>query len=91
VVSGFSYMLTQLLIHVSKENSSRGEYTKSRVPGWDNSLGLSRALNRAGARTEAAAGCEKKTHQPGPLTGVGRGIEAGGHQFRGPVTNATYH
>jgi len=58
-------MLTQLLIHVSKENSSREKYTKRRAPGWDNSLGLSRALNGAGARTGAAAGCEKKHANPG--------------------------
>jgi len=32
-VYGFSYMLTQLLNHVSKVKCSRGEYTKSGATG----------------------------------------------------------
>jgi len=49
-VSGFSYMLTQLLIYVSKEEGSRGEYTKKWGPGPGKFIdgGLSGALNRVG-------------------------------------------
>jgi len=85
-------MLTQLLIHVSKEEGSRGEYTKKRGLKWATFIdgGLSRALNGAGAWTGAAAGCEKRTAHGGPLTRAEQGIRVGGHQFRGPggrVTN----
>ena len=37
-------------------------------------------------------GLKKQTPRPGPLTGVGRGIEAGARRFRGPggpVTNTS--
>ena len=37
-------------------------------------------------------GLKKKTPRPGPLTGAGRGIEAGARRFRGPggpVTNTS--
>ena len=37
-------------------------------------------------------GLKKETPRPGPLTGAGRGIEAGARRFRGPggpVTNTT--
>jgi len=89
------YMLTQLLNHVSKEQCSRGTYTKKRDNGWRKSIdgGLFRALNGAGAWTGAGAGVEKKrAPRPGPLTGAGRGIEAEARRFRdpgGPVTNTT--
>jgi len=39
-------------------------------------------------------GLKKKTPRPGPLTGAGRGIEAGARRFRGPggpVTNTSSH
>jgi len=38
-------------------------------------------------------GLKKKSPRPGPLTGAGRGIEAGARRFRGPggpVTNTIY-
>jgi len=55
-------MLTQLLNHVSKEQCSRGEYTKKRGPGRRKFIdgGLFRALNGAGAWTGAGAGVEKR-------------------------------
>ena len=86
------YMLTQLLNHVSKEQCSRGEYTKKRGPGRRKFIdgGLFGALNGAGAWPGAGAGVKKKTPHPGPMTGAGRGIEAGARRFRGPggpVTN----
>jgi len=85
-------MLTQLLNHVSKEQCSRGEYTKKRCPRQRKFIdgGLFRALNGAGAWPEAGAGVEKKTPHPGRLTGAGRGIGAGACRFlgpRGPLTN----
>jgi len=88
------YTLTQLLNHVSKEQCSRGEYTKKRGPGRRKFIdgGLFGALNRAGAWTGAGAGVGKKTPHPGRLTGAGRGIDAGARRFRGPggpVTNTT--
>jgi len=87
-------MLTQLLNHVSKEQCSRGEYTKKRGPGRRKLIdgGLFGAVNRAGAWTGAGAGVEKKMPHPGALTGAGRGIEAGARWFRGPggpVTNTS--
>jgi len=59
-------MLTQLLNHVSKEQCSRGEYTKKRGPGRRKFIdgGLFGALNRAGAWTGAGAGVEKKNAPP---------------------------
>jgi len=59
-------MLTQLVIHVSKEEGSRGEYTKKRCPGRGKMIdrGLSRALNGAGAWTGAAAGGKKNNSPP---------------------------
>jgi len=83
-------MLTQLLNHVSKEQCSRGEYRKKRGPGRRKFIdgGLFGALNGAGA----GAGVKKKMPRPGPLTGAGRGIEAGARRFRGaggPVTNTS--
>jgi len=55
-------MLTQLLNHVSKEQCSRGEYTKKRGPGRRKFIdrGLLGKLNGAGAWTGARAGVEKK-------------------------------
>jgi len=52
------YMLTQLLNHESKEQCSRGEYTKKRGPGRRkfSDGGLFGALNGAGAWTGAGAG-----------------------------------
>jgi len=86
------YMLTQLLNHVSKEQCSRGEYTKKRSPGQSKFIdgGLFGSLNGAGAWTGAGAGVKKKTPRPGLLTGAGRGIDAGARRFRGPggpITN----
>jgi len=66
------YMLTQLLNHVSKEQCSRGKYTKKRGPG---------------RRKFIDGGLF------GPLTGAGRGIEAGALRLPGPggpVTNTNY-
>ena len=67
------YMLTQLLNHVSKEQCSRVEYTKTRGPGRRQFIdgGLFGALNGAGALTGPGAGVEKKksrapSHWPGP-------------------------
>jgi len=82
-----TYMLTQLLNHVSKEECSRGEYTKKRGPGRRKVIdgGLFGALNGAGAWTAAGAGVGKKNTPP-------RAIEAGARRFRGPggpVTNTT--
>ena len=56
------YLLTQLLNHESKEQCSRGEWTKKRGPGWRKFIdgGLFAALNGAGAWTGAGAGVEKK-------------------------------
>jgi len=66
-------MLTQLLNHVSKEQCSRVEYTKTRGPGRRQFIdgGLFGALNGAGALTGPGAGVEKKksrapSHWPGP-------------------------
>jgi len=88
------YMLTELLNHVSKDQCSRGEYTKKRGPGRRNFIdrGLFWALNRAGAWTGPGLRVEKKKSRPRPLTGVGRGIEAGARRFQGPggpVTNTS--
>jgi len=51
------YMLTQLLNHVSKEQCSRGEYTKKRSPGRRKFIdgGLFGALTGAGRGIEAGA------------------------------------
>jgi len=59
-VCGFSYMLTELLNHVSKEQCSRGEYTKKRGPRRRKFIdgGLFGALHGAGAWTGAGAGVE---------------------------------
>jgi len=53
-------MLTQLLNHVSKEQCSRGEYTKKRGPRRRKFIdgGLFGALHGAGAWTGAGAGVE---------------------------------
>ena len=67
------YMLTQLLNHVSKEQCSRGEYTKKRGP-WRRKFidgGLFGALNGAGAWTGAGAGVKKKNALP-------RAVDRGG-------------
>ena len=85
-------MLTQLLNHVSQEHCSRGEYTKKRGLGRRKFIdgGLFGALNGAGFWTGAGAGVEKKNPRPGPLTGAGRGMDAGACRLRGhggPVTN----
>jgi len=76
-------MLTQLLNHVSKEQCSRGKYTKKWGPGRRKFIdrGLFRALNAAGAWTGAGAGVEEKKAPPGPLTGELRRGPAG---FRAP-------
>jgi len=57
------YTLTQLLNHVSKEQCSRGKYTKKRGPGRRKFIegGLFGAWNRARAWTGAGAGIKKKT------------------------------
>jgi len=59
-------MLTQLLNHVSKEQCSRGEYTKKRDPGQRKFIdrGLFGALNGVGAWTGAEAGLEKNNSPP---------------------------
>jgi len=51
-------MLTQLLKHISKEQCSRGEYTKKRGPGRRKFIdgGLFGALNGAGAWTSVRYG-----------------------------------
>jgi len=66
-------MLTQLLNHESKEQCSRGEYTKKRGSGLRKFIdgGLFGALNWAGAWTGAGAGVEKKNALP-------RAIDRGG-------------
>jgi len=66
-------MLTQLLNHVSKEQCSRGEYTKKWGPGRRKFIdgGLFGALNGAVAWTGAGAGVEKKNALP-------RAIDRGG-------------
>jgi len=65
-------MLTQLLNHVSKEQCSRGEYTKKRGRGRRKFIdgGLFVALNGAGAWTGAGAGVEKRN---GPPRAIDRG------------------
>ena len=85
-VCGFWYMLTQLLNHVSKEQCSRGEYTKKWGSGRRKFIdgGLFAALNRAGAWTEAGAGVEKKMPRPGPLTGAGGALRRGPAGFGAP-------
>jgi len=67
------YLLTQLLNHVSKEQCSRGEYTKKRSPGQRNFIdgGLFGSLNGAGAWTGAGAGVKKKNAPP-------RAVDRGG-------------
>jgi len=58
-------MLIKLLNHVSKEQGSRGEYTKKQGP-WRGKFidwRLSGALNGAGPGTGAGALGEKKKHQ----------------------------
>jgi len=66
-------MLTQLVNHVSKEQCSRGEYTKQRGPGRRKFIDgrLVGALNGVGARTGAGAGVEEKNAPP-------RAIDRGG-------------
>ena len=66
-------MLTQLLNHVSKEQCSRGEYTKKRGPGRRKFIdgGQFGALNGAGAWTGAGAGVKKKNALP-------RAVDRGG-------------
>jgi len=72
-VCGFWYMLTQLLNHISKEQCSRGEYTKKWGPGRRKFFdeGLFGALNGVGAWTGAGALVEKKNAKP-------RAIDRGG-------------
>jgi len=67
------YMLTQLLNDVSKEQCSRGEYTKKGGPGRRKFIdgGLFGALNGAGAWMGAGAGVKKKNAPP-------RAIDRGG-------------
>jgi len=84
-------MLTQLLNHESKEECSRGEYTKKGDPGRSKFIdgGLFGALNGVGAWTGAGAGVEKKK-QPGLSHSPGQEIGLGARRFRGPgvpVTN----
>jgi len=69
------YMLTQLLTHVSKEQCSRGEYTKKRGPGRRKFIdgGLFGALNGAGAWTGAGTGVEKKSGPPQAIDQGGAG------------------
>ena len=66
-------MLTQLLNHVSKEQRSRGEYTKKWGPGGRKFLdgGVFGALNGPRGWTGAGAEVEKKTPPP-------RAIDLGG-------------
>ena len=82
-------MLTQLLIHVSKEEGSRGEYTKElgHARGKFIDGGLSRALNEAGAWTGAAAAGETKAAHPGVLTGDW----GGGPPVSGPMRPRSEH
>ena len=69
------YMLTQLLNHVSKEQCSRGEYTKKRGPGQRKFIdgGLFGALNGVGAWTGAGAGVERKNAPPRAIDWGGAG------------------
>ena len=83
-------MLTQLLNHVSKEQCSRGEYTKKRCPRQRKFVdgGLFRALNGAGAWPEVGAWVEKKNTPPraidrGRVGNWGRGLPVSGPQ--GPL------
>jgi len=66
-------MLTQLLNHVSKEQCSRGEYTKKRGPGQRKFIdgGLFGALNGVGTWTGAGAVVKKTNASP-------RAVDRGG-------------
>jgi len=79
-------MLTQLLNHVSKEQCSRGEYTKRRGPGRRKFIegGLFGALNRAGAWTRAGAGIKKTNPLPWAIDQGGAGNGGGGPPVLGP-------
>jgi len=68
-------MLTQLLNHVSKEQCSRGEYTKKRGTGQRKFIdrGLFGALNGAGSWTRAGAGVRKKKAPPRAIDQSGAG------------------
>jgi len=74
------YMLTQLLNHVSKDQCSRGEYTKKRGPVRRKFIegGLFGALNGAGAWTGAGAGVEKEKAPPRAIDRGGAGNWGGG-------------
>ena len=69
------YMLTQLLNHLSKEQCSRGEYTKKRGTGRRKFIdgGLFGALNVAGAWTGAGSGVGKKNAPPHAIDRGGAG------------------
>jgi len=84
-VCGFWYMLTQLLNHVSKEQFSRGEYTKKRGPGGRKFIdrGLFGALNGARAWTGAGAGVEKTNAPPSAFDRAGWEIGVGARRFLG--------
>jgi len=87
-------MLTQLLNHVSKAQSSTGEYRKKRGPRRRKFIneGLFRALNRAGAWTRAGAGVEKENTPPRVIDWDGAGIGGEARQFHRPgghVTNTS--
>jgi len=91
-VCGFWYMLTQLLNHVSKEQCSRGEYTKKRGPRWRKFIdrGLFGALKGRGPGRGQGLVLKKQTPCPVPLTGAGWEIGVGARRFLGsrrPVMN----
>ena len=79
-------MLTQLLNHVSKEQCSRGEYTKKRGTGRRKFIdrGLFGALNGAGAWTGEGAGVEIKNTPPRDIDRGGAGNRGGGPPVSGP-------
>ena len=79
-------MLTQLLNHVSKEQCSRGEYTKKRGPGWRKFIdgGLFGALNGREAWTGAGAGVKKKIPPPRAVDRGGAGNSGGSPPVSGP-------
>jgi len=68
-------MLTQLLNHVSKEQCSRGEYTKKRGPGRRKFMdgGLFGALNMAGPGRGQGQGLKKKKALPSAINRGGAG------------------
>jgi len=91
-VCGFSYMVIQLVNHVSKEQCASGEYTKRRAPGRRKLIdrGLFGGLKGRGPGRRLGMGLKNKRPCAGPLSGKGRGIGVCAQRLRspgGPVTN----